>query len=65
MASLTFGHREMWEALGISRREFYRLKAMGMFRHLETEIPNRYSVEKTEAWLAGRSVHRVKLRLAS
>jgi predicted DNA-binding transcriptional regulator AlpA len=57
----TLSHRETWERMGISRREFYRLKAEGRFDHLEAPLPNRYSIEKVDAWIAGRSVHRLKV----
>lgn len=56
MASLAMSHREVWEALGISKWKFYELKATGLFDRLESPIPHRYSREKVEAWLAGRPV---------
>ena len=62
---LTLTHREMCELLQISPREFYRLKAQGRFDKLEAPLPHRYSREKVEAWLSGRSVHRYSLRVAS
>ena len=65
MKALTLSHREMAELLGISLREFYRLKAQGRFDHLAAPLPYRYSREKTEAWLSGRSVHRLSLRASS
>jgi hypothetical protein len=61
----TLTPRELAAELQISMRKFYRLKALGRFTHLETDVAHRYSREKTEAWLAGRSVHRVSLRVAS
>jgi hypothetical protein len=53
----TMTHRELWEALQISRRQFYALKATGLFDRLESPVPHRYSREKVEAFIAGRSVH--------
>lgn len=50
--SLTLTHREMWELCGISERRFYELKAAGVFDHLISPIPFRYSRSKVEQWLA-------------
>jgi hypothetical protein len=47
MDRLTLTHRELWEALGISRSR----------KHLESPVPHRYSKAKVEAWVAGTSVH--------
>lgn len=57
MATLAMTHRELAEALGISMSRFYELKATGLFDRLESPIPFRYSREKVEAFVAGRSVH--------
>lgn len=54
---LTMSHRELWEALGISKRKFTELKRVGLFDRLESPIPFKYSREKVEAFVAGRSVH--------
>jgi hypothetical protein len=52
---LTLTYRETWELMGISERTFFRLKRQGQFRKLEAPLPERYSREKVEAWIAGRS----------
>jgi predicted DNA-binding transcriptional regulator AlpA len=57
MDRLTLTARELWEALGISRSRFYELKDQGIFKHLESPVPHRYSKAKVEAWVAGTSVH--------
>lgn len=57
MSALTLTHRQLWERLQISRSLFYRMKAAGAFDKLESPIPERYSLEKVENWLAGRSIH--------
>jgi hypothetical protein len=58
MTSLpTLTHRQMWTRLQIGRSQFYALKATGLFDNLESPIPGRYSTERPNAWLAGRSVH--------
>jgi predicted DNA-binding transcriptional regulator AlpA len=55
-ASKTLTNREMWQMLGISQSTFYRLKEQGVFRKLQAPLPNRYSRERVEAWIAGRSM---------
>lgn len=65
MVRPTLTHRQMCELLQISRTVFYRRKAEGRYTHLESPEENRYSREKVESWLAGRSIHRVSLRVVS
>ncbi|HXI11339.1 MAG TPA: hypothetical protein VNM92_01670 [Thermoanaerobaculia bacterium] len=55
MAALTLTHREMWQLLGISRGQFYALKGQGIFDHLESPIPFRYSRAKVERFINGRA----------
>jgi len=54
---LTLTYRETWELMGISRSLFYELQAQGRFDHLRAPLPERYSREKVEAWIAGRSTN--------
>jgi predicted DNA-binding transcriptional regulator AlpA len=56
IASKTLTSREMCEILGISQSTFQRLKAQGVFKKLETPLKHRYSRERVEAWIAGRSM---------
>lgn len=56
MAGPALTHREFWTLLGVSEATFYRLKRTGVFDHLATDIPRRYSRVRAEAWLAGVSV---------
>ena len=56
--ALTLTHRETWTLMGISEDTFYRLKKQGQFRKLEAPLPERYSREKVEAWIAGRAIPR-------
>lgn len=54
--ALTLTYRETWELMGISSDTFFRMKKRGVFRKLEAPVPERFSREKVEAWLAGRSL---------
>jgi len=62
---LTLTHRETWELMGISRGLFYRLKAEGRFDKLRAPLPERYSREKVEAWIATRPASSAPLKVAS
>jgi hypothetical protein len=49
----TLTARELWEKLGISRSQFYVLKARGYFDGLQASIPHRYSTVKVERFIHG------------
>lgn len=53
--ALTLNYRETWSLLGISERQFRKLKAEGRFDHLEAPLPRRYSRVKVEAFINGKS----------
>lgn len=52
---LTLTYRQMYELLGISERQFRKLKAEGRFDHLEAPLPRRYSRLKVEEFINGKS----------
>lgn len=60
---LTLTPREARELMGISRSTFYRMKAQGQFRKLVAPLPERYSREKVEAWIAGRAARQIEASL--
>lgn len=49
----TYSHKEAWQIIGISHRQFYKLKAQGRFDHLLTP-EGRISAKKLAIHLHGR-----------
>ena len=56
MTPLTLTYREAWALMGISEREFYRLKKQGRFDHLKAPLPHRFSRAKVEEFINGRAI---------
>lgn len=53
-ASLTMTYREFIAEVGLSEREFYRLKAAGRFDDLKAPIPHRFSRKRVEEFINGK-----------
>jgi hypothetical protein len=56
MTADTLTHRQLWEKLGISERQFYRLKSEGYFESLRAPVPHRYSLAKVDRFLHGQAM---------
>ena len=52
--ALTLTYRETWALMGISKTTFYAMLHTKQLDKLRAPVPERFSREKVEAWLAGR-----------
>lgn len=62
MDAATLTYREAYARMGISRTTFFAMLRTGQFDHLRAPVPERLSLEKVDAYLAGRLPVRPRAR---